>query len=141
MSALTTIASVLLGAALTYWMNVRTRRRTAAEDTVDAAIAAVALVEVNSRMAPQIVLPEGIDDTVGLELYRELALAAIAQHNRRGGEAREALARVFVLDERVRPYYLDEDAVYAVPEEIVALLRVIKADVIGRRRRFRLSRR
>ncbi|MEV0273281.1 hypothetical protein AB0H43_31305 [Hamadaea sp. NPDC050747] len=48
---------------------------------------------------------------------------------------------MFVIDERVRSYYLDEDAVYAVPEEIVTLLRVIKADVVGRRPRFRLSRR
>ncbi|MEV0273280.1 hypothetical protein AB0H43_31300 [Hamadaea sp. NPDC050747] len=88
MSALTTIASVLLGAALTYWMNVRTRRRTAAEDTVDAAIAAVALVEVNSRMAPQIVLPEGIDDAVGLERTgswpSRRSLSTIAAAVRRG---------------------------------------------------------
>jgi hypothetical protein len=41
------LASVLLGAAITYWLNVRTRRRTKVEDIFHDAIAAVAVAQAS----------------------------------------------------------------------------------------------
>lgn len=40
------LASILLGAGITYWLNVRTRKQAAVEDLFNSAIAAVALADV-----------------------------------------------------------------------------------------------
>lgn len=132
LNVLTPLVSVLLGAALTYWLNVRTRRRSAAEDLVNAAIAAVAIVEANASLGPRVVAHEVVDPERGRKIAADLILSAIENHNKRGLEAREALARVLAIDDRVRPYYLDEDAVFDRSEEIIAVLKQIRSAVAGR---------
>jgi hypothetical protein len=138
------LLSVLLGALLTYGVNVRTKRRSSAEDLVDAAISAVAVAEANQSLTPRVHVPAGFDMGKGEELKQRLIWSAIENHNTRSHEAREALARIIVLDSRVREYYLDPDAVFDCPQQIIRLL----TDVRDRlspperlvRRRWRLNR-
>ena len=120
--AIVPLLSVFLSALVTYLVNVRTKRRSSAEDLVNAAIAAVAVAEANQSRATYVNLPDGFEPSDGEELSRRLGLAAIENHNLRAHEAREALARVVVLDSRVREYYLDPEAVFRRPVEIIRVL-------------------
>jgi hypothetical protein len=130
--AVVPLLSVFLGALVTYWVNVRTRRRSSAEDLVNAAIAAVAVAEANQSRANYVNLPDGFEPSDGEELIRRLALAAIENHNLRAHEAREALAKVTVLDSRVREHYLDPEAVFQRPVEIIRVLTEIRDRISSR---------
>ena len=62
-SAVVPIASVFLGALVTYWVNVRTKRRSSAEDLVNAAIAAVAVAEANQARFTHVNLPDEFEQS------------------------------------------------------------------------------
>ena len=57
---------------------------------------------------------------------RRLILGAVESHNLRVHEAREALAKVVTLDSRVREYYLDPEAMWGQPVEIIRVLTEIR---------------
>jgi hypothetical protein len=132
--ALVPLCSVLLGALVTYWVNVRARRRSAAEDVVNAAIAAIAIAEAYGSNATYLDQPDWIPAAEVEALQRRLVLTAMEQHNVRGQEARAALARVLVFDTRVREHYLDPEAVFLRPAAIIALLTEIRDRVRTRRK-------
>jgi hypothetical protein len=129
-SALVPLLSVLLGALVTYRVNVRTRRRSAAEEIVNAAISAVAVSEANQSRSGRVNLPADFDSSDAQDLRRRIILGAIENHNIRSHEAREALAKVVVLDGRVRQYYLDPDAVFDRPQAIIRELTNIRNRII-----------
>jgi hypothetical protein len=132
--AVVPLVSVFLGALVTYWVNVRTKRRSSAEDLVNAAIAAVAVAEANGRSAAYVNLPDRIKQSDGEELMRRLILGAIESHDLRTHEAREALAKVMTLDGRVREYYLDPEAVFQRPVEVIQVLTEIRDQIVGRQK-------
>jgi hypothetical protein len=129
--AVVPLVSVFLGALVTYWVNVRARRRSSAEDLVNAAIAAVAVAEANQARSFRVNLPTDFEGSDGEDLQRRLLLGAIESHNLRVHEAREALAKVLALDDRIREYYLDTDAVFERPMEIIGVLNEIRDRVSG----------
>lgn len=51
------LLSVLLGAAMTYWLNVRTRRRNHVEDAFNEAIAAVAVADASKSYLRRVAQP------------------------------------------------------------------------------------
>ena len=124
--ALVPLLSVLLGALVTYGVNVRTRRRSTVEEIVNEAISAVAVAEANQSRSGRVNLPAVFDSSDAQDLRRRIILGAIENHNIRSHEAREALAKVVVLDSQVRQYYLDPDAVFDRPQEIIRQLTNIR---------------
>ncbi|MDB4872835.1 MAG: hypothetical protein JWL97_3839 [Gemmatimonadales bacterium] len=139
-SAAVPLISVLLGALVTYRVNVRSRRRSSAEDLVDAAISAVAVAEANQSLSSRVKPPPGFDHDEADNLRQRLIWTAIENHNVRTHEAREALAKVIVLDSRVREYYLDPDAVFDRPQEIIHLLTEVRDHLSPPARRVRMRR-
>jgi hypothetical protein len=133
--AIVPLASVLLGAGLTYWLNVRSRQRTYVEDLFNQAIAAVAVAEASQNYVRHIGQPEQLSEHDHQEMVREITKAAVENAARKAAEAREALARVLEFEPRVRPYYLDVSAAVQRADEVIAVL------TEGRERRARQGRR
>jgi hypothetical protein len=69
---------------------------------VNAAISAVVVAEANQSRSSGVNLPPGFDSSDAQDLRRCIILNAIENHNVRSHEVREALAKVMVLDSRVR---------------------------------------
>jgi hypothetical protein len=133
-NALVPIASVLLGAGLTYWLNVRGRRRNNIEDAFNAAISAVAVADASKHYLKQTAKPDHMPDRMYRDLLAEIAGNAIRNHTQRCGEAREAIAKVMQYEPRIKAFYEDAQAITDHPDEIVSLL-------MGARSRFVQSRR
>jgi len=128
LSAIVPVVSVLLGAAITYWLNVRTRRKTFVEDQLNGAIAAVAIADASRHYLRSVARPEALSDRQYRELLADIAKAAVENHTKRAGEAREALARVMQYDPKVRAFYEDAQAVTDRPIEIIDHLIELKAE-------------
>jgi hypothetical protein len=134
LGAVVPLTSVLVGAALTYWLNVRTRRRTQIEDLFNEAITAVAVADASRHYIPQVARPAHMTDEAYTDLLGWIARTTIENHTQRCAEAREAIARVVQYEPSIRPHYQDATAVTDRPEQILALL-VTARDVRTRRRR------
>jgi hypothetical protein len=101
-----TLASVLLGAGITWWLNVRTRRSNRIEDLFDAAIDATAVADASVNWGYLAGMrPAGMTDEDFQALSRQLNLDGYTNYFKRAGEAREAIARVARYEPRVKPYY------------------------------------
>jgi hypothetical protein len=133
------LISIAVGAGVTYWLNVRTRRSMQFEDLINAAIAAVA-VEEASRSAITLVVADQLDPADRADLQVAVTKAAIENHNVKNMQAREAIARVMTIDRGVRNYYLDPDAVSERSEEIIDHLSRLRDSRQRRRPRRRPSR-
>jgi hypothetical protein len=129
------VLSVLLGAGLTYWLNVRQRRRSTVENLFDQAIAAVAVADAAQHYlrADFFVQPVAANDDEMRQLRARIELSAIENAAQRAAEARQALARVLQYAPDIRAYYQVADLVIKVPDEIIAQL-VTMRDAWLRRR-------
>lgn len=88
------LASVLLGAGITYWLNVRQRRRTFVEDRFNEAIAAVSLVVSTISYVPHYgKWHQDVTEGERIELEKEVAREATLNHMRSLSTARDAVAR------------------------------------------------
>jgi small neutral amino acid transporter SnatA (MarC family) len=123
------LSSVLLGAALTYWLNVRERRRTLVEDQFNAAITAVAIADASQHYIKQFARPEHISDDEFAELLTAIARAAVEGATKRAAEAREAIARVIQYAPDMKPFYEDAQVIVERPDEIIDALRQARARV------------
>src|SRR6266508_3400561 len=92
--ALVPLASVLLGAGLTYWINVRQRRRNYVEDLYAEAIAAVAVADASSKYLKSVARPDHMSEDEHRDLLGWIARTTIEDHILRAREARAAIARV-----------------------------------------------
>jgi hypothetical protein len=137
MEAVVPLASVLLGAGVTYWLNVRRRRSNRIEDLFDAAISATAVADASLHYShlSGIGRPPGISDQDFQDLGRRLILDGLNNHFKRAGEAREAIARVFPYEPRVGPYYKNAIFVDEQIKEVMDLLAEGKARYVGRDRK------
>lgn len=129
-NAVLPLLSVLLGAALTYWLNVRTRRRTYIEDLFNAAISAVAICDASKNYLRRVGRPPELSDDDYRTLLSNIALKAVENHTQRAAEAREAVARVLQYEPRVQPFYNDAEAITSRPAEVIALLTEARAAVL-----------
>lgn len=91
-AAVVPLLSVLLGAAMTYWLNVRTRRRNHVEDAFNEAIAAVAVADASKSYLRRVAKPAEISAADYQQLLADMGRTAVEGHTKRCSEAREALA-------------------------------------------------
>jgi hypothetical protein len=122
MSAVIPLVSVLLGGALTYWLNVRARRRNRVEDLFDDAIAAVAVADASKSYLRSVAKPAALSDNEYQSLLGSIAHNAIEAHMQRAAEAREAIAKVIQYEPKVQPFYADAEAITSRADEIIKLL-------------------
>jgi hypothetical protein len=131
LAAVVPLLSVLLGAGLTYAVNVRTRRVNQVEDLFDAAIAATAVADASQHYLSGIGCPPGMPDQDYQAMMSQIVRSGIENHVKRAGEAREAIARVVAYEPRVRPYYQDSVISGDRPQEIIRLLQEAASRVTG----------
>ena len=93
-SILLPLASTLLGAGITYVINVRQRRRTYHEDLVNAAIAAVAAAEISVDYLASLSQPQHMSNEDFKEFQRWLVTEGVKAWATKVAQANEALARV-----------------------------------------------
>ena len=136
-NALVPIGSVLLGAGLTYWLNVRTRQRNFLEDKFNSAISAVAVADASKQYLKQVSRPDHMPEATYHALLTEIAKTAIENHTRRAGEAREAIAQVVQYEPQLRQFYMNAQAVTDRAEDISALLIEARDRLLQTRRRRR----
>lgn len=133
-SVVVPLISIAVGAGVTYWLNVRTRRSIRFEDLINAAIAAVAVEEASRTAITRVVAtPDQLDEKNLLDLQIAVTKAAIENHNAKNMEAREAIARVMIIDQSVRGYYLDTNSVSERSEQIIEHLTRLRDSRRGRR--------
>jgi hypothetical protein len=119
------LASVLLGATITYLLNVRTRRRSHVEDRFNDAIAAVSLVISTHSYVPGYgKWHPAVTEDERVELEKEMAREATINHIRAIGVARDAVAQCLPYNPRLRQL-LDQPVLYFQDhaDEIIAALR------------------
>ena len=121
-SAAIPLVSVLLGGALTYWLNVRARRRSRIEDLFDDAIAAVAVADASKSYLRSVEKPAALSDNEYRSLLASIARNAVEVHMQRAAEAREAIAKIIQYEPKVRPFYKDAEAITSRADEIIRLL-------------------
>ena len=114
--------SVLLGALLTYWLNIRAKRRSSVEALFDAAIAATAVADASQHYLSGVGRPESMSEREYRVMMSDLVRNGVENHVRRAAEAREAIARVVQYEPRIRPYYQDSVLSGERPQEIIRLL-------------------
>lgn len=134
-SSVVPLLSVLIGAALTYWLNVRARQRNYVVDLFNQAITAVATADAGRHYIRDVAKPRALSEDDHRELLGQIARAAIESHTRYAGEARTALAQVYQYEPAVKPYYQDATAVIDRPEEIIAFLIDARDRLLGSRRK------
>lgn len=129
LAAVIPLLSVLLGAALTYALNVRTRRIGRVQGLFDAAIAATAVADASQHYLSGIGCPQGMSDQDYQVMMSKVVRSGIENHVKRASEAREAIARVVAYEPRVRPYYQDSVISGERPQEIIQLLQEARSRV------------
>lgn len=124
LNAVVPLLSVLVGAAVTYLINVRSRRSNRIEELFDSAIGATAIADVslNYSHLSGIGRPQGISEQDFQDLGRQLILEGLKNYFKRATEAREAIARVLPYDLRVKAYY--ENPIF-VDEQIREVLDIL----------------
>ncbi len=88
------LLSVVLGAGITYWINVRGRRRTYREDLTNDAIARLAVAGMSVDYISDVGRPENQSDEDYAELKRWLVMESMKSWATKVAEANEAVARV-----------------------------------------------
>jgi hypothetical protein len=124
MAAVVPLASVLVGAGVTYWLNIRSRRYNRIEDLFNAAIDATAVADVswNYGHLAKGGLIEGLTDEEFQALEKQLVLDGFTNYFKRAAEAREAIARVARYEPRVKPYYQNPKFAEQEIREVAAIL-------------------
>lgn len=97
------LASTLIGAGITYVINVRQRRRIYHEDVVNAAIAAVAAAEISVDFIADVSRPEhmSLDDFAQFQSW--LVTEGVKAWATKVAQANEALARVLPYEPALAP--------------------------------------
>jgi hypothetical protein len=134
-AAVVPLLSVLLGAVLTLWINVRVRRSNRIEDLFDEAIAATAVADASQNYLRSIGRPDGLSDQDYKQIIIDLGRTGIENHVKHASEAREALARVVQYEPGVRSYYQDSVIAGDRPQEIIRLLAEAKSRYVKTSRR------
>jgi hypothetical protein len=129
LSAVIPFVSVVLGGLITYWTNVRHRRRTKVEDIFHEAIAAVAVAHASQQFVAELHPWKGLTAEAEAAFSLELRNEGNLNHARAVAAARAALARASAYDPTLRQYLDSLGDVYNRADEITAHLR---ARIAGR---------
>lgn len=122
--ALLPLLSTFVGAGITYWVNVRSRRRRYVEDLFNQAIAAVAAAEPSQNYIGGVAPWKGATTEEHEQFLGQLGREASLNHVRKAAEARESIARVVPYRPDLDGFYKeDPHAVYKRAPEIISLLR------------------
>ncbi|MFI1208782.1 hypothetical protein ACH4UV_14370 [Streptomyces sp. NPDC020802] len=117
------LVSVLIGSAITYLLNVRTRRRSKIEDLFHDAIAAVAVVVARNNWTNSVKVTSSAPDEHA-DLWAQLEREGIENYARAIAEARAALARASAYAPELKEYFgADQSIVYNRADEILSKLR------------------
>lgn len=120
--AVVPLLSVLAGAGLTYWLNVRQRRRSYVDEVYDRAITALAAASASSDYVTDLPRPPHLTD----DEYRDLLVTIISDAYKlyvaRRAEARAAVARVKPYTLEVGPFLDRWSKVVEEPEELITVL-------------------
>jgi hypothetical protein len=137
MAAVVPLVSALVGAGVTYWLNIRSKRSNRIEDLFDAAISATAVAEasLNYPHLTGLARPPEIADQDYQVLDRQLSLDGFNNYFKRAGEAREAIARLLPYEPRVKPYCQNPVFVQEQIKEVMDILTEGKARYFGRDRK------
>jgi hypothetical protein len=124
--------SLMLGAGLTYWLNVRTRHKTYVDGLFKGAISAVYIANATVDYTSHIGRPDRLSDQGWAELQDWLTTEGIKRWWIRQHEANEALASVRAFAPEVgvhMPFRVDIE--HREVDGLVALLRRASADRAG----------
>lgn len=94
LDALVPIVSLFIGSGITYWVNVRSRRRTYVEDLFNQAIAAVAAAEASVDFTSNVGQPAHMSDADYASFQSWLVTEGVKNWSIKLSEANLALARV-----------------------------------------------
>jgi hypothetical protein len=119
------LISVLIGSAITYLLNVRTRRLSKIDDLFHDAMAAVALVVARQKWVNSVSVIEGSQLQERDALWAQLDREGVENYARSIADARAALARASAYAPELREYFFsaDMDTVYNRADEILSKLR------------------
>lgn len=123
--ALIPVLSVLAGAAITYWLNVRSRKRTRVEDIYHDAIAAVAVAAAARNFITQVGPWQGATDDEYREFTSQLGRDGNERYVKAVADARGAIARASVFEPQLRRFYTKTNGSEfddALAEEITAAI-------------------
>lgn len=118
--ALVPLFSVLLGAGLTYWLNVRVRRRNTIDDLYQSAIAAVAIAEASKRFLQHV--PSSLSNEEQLNFLRDIERVNYQNHIDKCTQARESIARLVPYDQSAIRYYEEPRTISDNPKELLWFL-------------------
>ncbi len=123
-NSLITLFSVLVGAGIAYWVNVRTQRRQRIEDVFHEALAAVAVAEASHDFITQLGPWQGATEQEYRAATSQLGREGHANYVRAVANARATLARASAYQPALTPFYQANTAdVYERASEIKAILR------------------
>lgn len=123
MQMLISAAGVGMGAAITYMVNVRDRRRRHVEQLFNDAIAAVAAAEAAMQFINNVPSEAGLSSARAADLEQDLREESYRRFVQLVALAREALAKVVPYREDLRPYVVDQSSVYRSAEQVTAELK------------------
>ena len=110
-AAVAPLPSLLIGALITYYINIRARRSNRIEDLFNEAISAVAVADASARLSwpggLENIRPQGMSYEDYRQIENEIWHDAVTNSFNRRLEAREAIARVLPYASEVKPYYTD----------------------------------
>jgi hypothetical protein len=134
--ALVPVLSVLAGAAITYWLNVRARNRTRIEDIYHDAIAAVAVAAASQKFITQLGPWQGATDDDYAAFTSRMGREAHERYIKAVADARSTLARASAYEPGLHRFYAETDGSEfndALADEIIAAIR----QALARRSRSR----
>lgn len=118
------LVSVLIGSAITYWLNVRTRQRSRVEDVFHEAIAAVAVAVARHDFITAVAPWRGATRDEHTAFTAQLGREGNAAYIRAVADARAAIARASAYDASLRPFYrAGSETVMEQADEIMEILR------------------
>jgi hypothetical protein len=126
-SAIVPLLSVLLGALLTYWLNVRGRWHSLVETLFNDAIAAAAVADASKYFLSSVGRPGHVSDDQYTDLLAKMNRDAVSNHTKRLGEAREAIARVTPYEPDLARYYRDAESLTTEPDVVLRALAEARA--------------
>jgi hypothetical protein len=124
--ALVPVLSVLMGAAITYWLNVRARNRTRIEDIYHDAIAAVAVAAASREFIGQVGPWRGASNDEYDAFTSRMGQEGNERYIKAVADARSAIARASAYAPGLRRFYAETGGSEfndALADEIIAAIR------------------
>lgn len=124
LDAVLPVISILIGAGITYYVNVRGRRRTYVEDLFNEAIAAVAVAEASIDYLAGAGRPKHLTDDEYTDLQKWMVTEGMKNWTLKVAAANEALARVLpYLPELAATLPLHLDADHRSGTDVIVMLK------------------